>query len=236
MRNDDAFVQLGSDMIHGKVAAEELNVSASVVALLQYRRDKAKERVAGSYAFFGKCSGDFFFLISPRQALFTAGFMTFIAGSLFLIRGILEGLTEVSYNNLKHFLVEPILTAVIPDVVPIICIVEVLLPFGLVSYARACVRPVEVMFGSPGSPPPRHASSPSPDRTLSSTARVLPNGISEPAMYGSTGVNNAIATVPKVGVVEPPSTPSRMPVVTRAVTRAQPVVPPGVGGGVVALY
>lgn len=53
MSNENAFIQLGTDMIRGKVENESRDVSASVVALLKYRREKALERVAGSYAFFG---------------------------------------------------------------------------------------------------------------------------------------------------------------------------------------
>lgn len=71
--------------------------------------------------------------------------MTFIAGLLFLFRGVLACLAEFEYE--PCFLYDPFIRFVVPDVVPVICIVEVLLPFGVVSYAIALVRPVEVMLG-----------------------------------------------------------------------------------------
>lgn len=139
--------------------------------------------------------------------------MTFIAGSLFFVRGVLEGFTEVSYADLKQVLVDPIITSVLPDVVPIICILEVLLPFGLVSYARACFRPVEVMFGSPGSPATRPSSPPARQTPTTnvppsaSTARVNPSGISTQA--AKTGPSEPSAAHFRVHAV--PAPPRALP-------------------------
>jgi hypothetical protein len=84
--------------------------------------------------------------------------MAFIAGSFFFYRGVFECFTELSAKkNLDIYNVAPIITSVIPDVVPIICIVEVLLPFGLLTYVRSCVRFVKSMFRSFCSPSPRTA-------------------------------------------------------------------------------
>jgi hypothetical protein len=54
MQRGKAFVRLEADRIYGTVD----EVGASVEALLKYRREKAKKRVAGSYAYFGKRSID----------------------------------------------------------------------------------------------------------------------------------------------------------------------------------
>jgi hypothetical protein len=163
-----------------------------------------------------------------------AGFMTFITGSLFFVRGVLEGFTEVSFEDLRETLVDPIVTSVIPDVVPIICILEVLLPFGLLSYARACVRPVEVIFGSPGSPSARAATPPARQTPANmplsgSTVRVNPSGISMQAAKAARGPSLAEPSAAHSRAHAVPSPPS-----------TRPVVPPGVGdasaGRVVALY
>lgn len=55
MQNSDTFL-LEPDLING-TTDQEPGVGVSIEALLAYRREKAKERVAGSYAFFGACDG-----------------------------------------------------------------------------------------------------------------------------------------------------------------------------------
>lgn len=156
--------------------------------------------------------------------------MTFIAGSLFFFRGVFECFTEISdENNLDIYNVAPILAFALPDVVPIICILQVLLPFGLPSYVRACVRPVEKVFGSPGSPPALVVAA-SPVAPTSSTSPVSPaSGTVRPLEF------TRAAEQAQEGHIEPPTAHSRFFGVQRA--------PPGPtihlkegAGGVIAVY
>ena len=121
------MLQLGVDMANGKFKPED-DYSQSVSSLLEFRRNEAMKRVAGSYAFFG--------------------FVTFLSGTLFLIKGTLAIYVEVTDASLRAGLTNPIVTSVIPEAVPVICMLEVLLPFGLTSYVKACGRPIEALLSS----------------------------------------------------------------------------------------
>lgn len=140
--DDDSDVMLGelaSDNFshfgrsERETGAEEPSMSEGVDAFLDYRREEAKKRVAGSYAYFG--------------------FMAIIVGSMFLVRGVLQGYIEISNKKLQRFMVEPIFTDVLPDIVPVACILEVLVPSGVLSYTRACLRPLFLCLESRNSRP-----------------------------------------------------------------------------------
>jgi len=60
MRSENTFVKLGTDLLSGRGVAEPLDaIDASGEALLRYCRDQARERAAGSYAFFGEQAQSF---------------------------------------------------------------------------------------------------------------------------------------------------------------------------------
>lgn len=60
MRSENTFVNLGTDLLSGREVAKPLDaIDASAEALLRYCRDQARERAAGSYAFFGEHAPSF---------------------------------------------------------------------------------------------------------------------------------------------------------------------------------
>jgi hypothetical protein len=145
-------------------------LSEGVDAFLDYRREEAKKRVAGSYAYFG--------------------FMAIIAGSMFLIRGVLQGYIEISNKKLRRFMVEPIFTDVLPDIVPVACILEVLVPSGVLSYTRACLRPLISCLESRNSGPVVSVNAPITPTASSTTGAPRSSGFAQVDLV-STSSNSA---------------------------------------------
>lgn len=140
--------------------------------------------------------------------------MTFIAGVCFIVRGVLAGFAAEAISLDHHInFVEPILSTVFPDVVPIICIVAVLLPIKCTYCVCGCFRPAPSLQ----SPPTSHAL-------------LLPMGTLGLASYGS--VDDAAVSLPHATPPMPTSPFRGLRTISRSPAALQPVG----SDGVIALY